>query len=88
MELPPEALDGCVGEYELPGGAVISVSREGSHLMLQTPGSLKFEIFPVSERFYVMRFNHLELHFLTNESGTVDKLSLGADGYRVATRIR
>lgn len=87
-ELAPAALEACVGEYELPGGVVLTVAREGGHLMLQTPGSLRYEIFPVSDRFFVMRFNHLELHFLTDDSGKVDRLSLGADSSRVATRIR
>jgi hypothetical protein len=88
VQVPEEALDACVGEYQLPEGPVLSVTREGKHLMLQTPGSMKFEIFPVSERIYVMRFNHLELHFLVDSSGRVDRLSLGTAGSRVASRIR
>jgi hypothetical protein len=83
-----EELDACVGEYQLPEGPTFSVVRQGEHLMFQAPGSMRFEIFPMSERSYVMHFNHLEFHFLEDETGAVGQLAIGADRTRVATRIR
>jgi hypothetical protein len=88
VEVSAKALDACVGAYQLAPGVVFEVSREGDHLMFQAPGSPKLQLFPVSDRTFVLRFNYLEFHFLADESGEVRQLALGAHGSRVAERIR
>ncbi len=87
IEVGVEALEACVGEYQLAPGVVISITRDGSHLMLQTPGSVKYEIFPFSPTSYYLRFNNLEFHFITDDTGRVTHLALGADRARTAARI-
>ena len=88
VEIPEAAMEACVGEYRLPSGTTLSLTREGSHLMLQTPGSMKYEVFPISTTSFVTRFSQLELHFIPDSTGRIASLALGANRARVAQRIR
>jgi hypothetical protein len=63
ITIDPKLLDGYVGKYELGPGLIMTITREGTHLITQATGQGIVPIFPESERaFFVKSFdrpNHI-----------------------------
>ena len=64
--------DKYVGQYEYPGGAIMTVSKEGNKLMAQLTGQAKFEIFPKGDHVFFWKAVNAEITFNVNENGEVD----------------
>ncbi|MBM3213606.1 serine hydrolase [Candidatus Poribacteria bacterium] len=73
VAVEPSVLDEYVGEYDYGRGAVLTVTREGDHLMAQMTGQPKFEIFPRGEDTFFWKVAAAEVTFVRDESGVVVK---------------
>ena len=90
VEVSIEALDACVGEYQIPEqpDVIYAVTRQQNHLMLERTGwGQKFEIKPESENDYFIQFLNWEFHFIKDASGKVTYLEIKADQRLKAKKI-
>lgn len=76
----PAVYDAYVGDYELRPGFVMSVTREGDHLMTQATGQQKIEIFPLSETEFFPKVVEARIVFVRGADGKVDQLILKQGG--------
>jgi hypothetical protein len=91
VEVSIEALDACVGEYQIPElpDVIYTVTRQEDHLMLERTGwGQKFEIKPESEDDYFIQFLNWEFHFIKDASGKVMHLEIKADQRLKAKKIK
>lgn len=91
VEVSIEALDACVGEYQIPElpDVIYTVTRQENHLMLERTGwGQKFEIKPESEDDYFIQFLNWEFHFIKDASGKVTHLEIKADQRLKAKKIK
>ena len=91
VEVSIEALDACVGEYQIPElpDVTYTVTRQQNHLMLERTGwGQKFEIKPESEDDYFIQFLNWEFHFIKDASGKVTHLEIKANQRLKAKKIR
>jgi outer membrane lipoprotein-sorting protein len=91
VEVSIEALNACVGEYQIPElpDVIYTVTRQENHLMLERTGwGQKFEIKPESEDDYFIQFLNWEFHFIKDASGKVTHLEIKADQRLKAKKIK
>ncbi len=67
----PKLYDGYVGKYEYPGGAILTVTRDGNKLFAQLTGQPQFEIFPRSATEFFWKAVDAQITFVKNEKGEV-----------------
>ncbi len=67
----PKLYDAYVGKYEYPGGAIMTVTRDGNKLFAQLTGQPQFEIFPRSETEFFWKVVDAQITFVKNEKGEV-----------------
>jgi len=60
------------GQYEYPGGQIMTVSAEDDKLFAQLSGQSKFEIFPNSENEFFWKVVDAQITFIKDEKGEVD----------------
>jgi hypothetical protein len=65
---------------------VLTVRREGEHLMVQVKGQAAAEIFPVSETEYFSRRIDVQIKFVKNEQGQVTSLIIVQNGRNIAAK--
>ena len=88
ITLDPKVLDGYVGRYELAPTFIITVTREGQHLMIQPTSQPKIEAFAESPREFFLKAVDAQITFKTDESGRATELVLHQNGAnRTARRI-
>lgn len=88
-KVDPSLYDQYAGEYELAPGFVLTVTREGDHLMTQATGQGKVEVFPSSETEFFLKVVEARITFVKGASGKVDQLVLHQGGRDMpAKRIR
>jgi CubicO group peptidase (beta-lactamase class C family) len=68
----PQALQAIVGRYDY-GNAIMTVTREGTHVYAQPTGQPRFEIFPKSETDYFWKVTDAQVSFVKDSSGKVTK---------------
>jgi CubicO group peptidase (beta-lactamase class C family) len=83
----PKIFDGYTGRYELAPNFVLTVTREGDHLMTQATGQGKIEIFPETERDYFLKVVDAQITFETDSQGKATGLMLHQGGDHHAKRI-
>ncbi len=91
VEVSVEALDACVGEYQIPEqpDVTYTVTRQQNHLMLERTGwGKKYEIKPESEKDYFIQFLNWEFHFIKDASGEVTYLEIKTDQRLKAKKIK
>ncbi len=69
--IDPKLYDDYVGKYEYPGGAILTVTRDGNKLLAQLTGQPQFEIFPRSETEFFWKVVDAQISFVKNEKGEV-----------------
>lgn len=84
----PETFDAYVGEYQLPNGNVLIVSREGNHLMVQQRGESKIEMFAESSTRFFTKAVDAEFTFVKDDEGNVTHLELYQGGTLILKRIK
>jgi CubicO group peptidase (beta-lactamase class C family) len=60
------------GQYEYPGGQIMTISAEDDKLFAQLSGQNKFEIFPKSENEFFWKVVDAQIIFMKDESGDVN----------------
>jgi D-alanyl-D-alanine-carboxypeptidase/D-alanyl-D-alanine-endopeptidase len=78
----PEILDAYVGRYQMSPMFVLTVTRDGSRLLVQATMQPAFRVYPVSETKFVWRVVKASVEFTRNEKGEVVGLVLDQNGRR------
>ncbi|HUR91327.1 MAG TPA: serine hydrolase [Gemmatimonadaceae bacterium] len=80
ITLPPETLDGLVGEYALAPQFTITITREGSQMYLQATGQPRFPLFAESENGFFLRVVEAQIAFTRGPDGRATSLTLHQGG--------
>jgi len=72
-KVDPKIYDAYVGQYQNPGGPVLTVTREGDRLMVEVGGQ-KLELFAESENQFFVKAADVLLVFVKDEQGHVVRL--------------
>jgi CubicO group peptidase (beta-lactamase class C family) len=80
VAVDPKLFDGYTGRYELAPNFIMTVTREGDHLMTQATGQPKIEIFPEGNRDYFVKVVDAQITFVTDSSGRATELILHQGG--------
>jgi len=78
--------DSYAGEYEVAPGVILTITRDGEHLMAQTKGQPRAEIFPSSETEYFSRRIDVQIKFVKNEQGQVTGMVIVQNGRNIPAR--
>lgn len=76
MTLPASTLTGYAGTYQMPSGAELSVTLQGSQLTAQLTGQPAFPIFAESETLFFYKVVEATLEFQKDASGAVTGVRL------------
>ena len=76
IKLEAKILDAYVGEYQLAGTFVITISREGDHLFAQATGQGKFELFAETPTDFFVTVVDAQVTFVKDDKGQVTHLVL------------
>jgi CubicO group peptidase (beta-lactamase class C family) len=87
-KVDPKVFDAYVGQYELMPNFIMTITREGDHLMSQPTGQGKLELFPESETKYFLKMVDAQVTFVKDEQGQVTHLILHQGGDRQAKKIK
>jgi CubicO group peptidase (beta-lactamase class C family) len=88
IQVDPKIFDGYTGRFQLMANAIVTVTREGSHLFSQVNAQPKSEIFPEAEKDYFMKDADAQITFVTDSQGRATELVLHQNGQdRHAKRI-
>lgn len=74
IAVPAEVLERYVGRYDYGGGAVLTVTHEGTRLFAQLTGQPRFEIFPRSETEFHWKVVPAQVTFVKDAQGQVSKV--------------
>ncbi|MCR4342263.1 MAG: serine hydrolase [Gemmatimonadaceae bacterium] len=89
ITLPPESLDGLVGEYALTPEFHITITREGSQMYLQATGQPRFPLYAESENSFFLRVVEAQVTFTRGPDGRATTLTLHQGGASTpAPRVR
>lgn len=87
-KVDPAIYDRYAGKYQLPSGAVLTISREGSRLYAEVTGPGKFELTPESDTRFFSDTPEATIAF-TLANGVVSQLVLNVSGRdRIARRMQ
>lgn len=88
IDLPVEVLDRYVGRYEIQTGVVITISRDGDHLVARAGGQPPAVLYAMSETTFFFRVIDAEVSFQIRPDGTAEQLTLHQNGISIpAQRI-
>jgi CubicO group peptidase (beta-lactamase class C family) len=82
IELAEKLLDRLTGRYELPG-AVLKITREGSHLLLQENDEPPGQLFPESELRFFSKTADDVVTFEMDDNGKVTRLVIQTGGRKI-----
>jgi len=86
-KVDPAIYDRYAGKYQLPSGALLTISREDTKLFADAPGPGRFELTPASETRFVSATPEATVTF-TVDKGVVTQLVLNVNGRdRIAKRV-
>lgn len=80
ITLDSKVLDHYSGRYQLGPNFILTITREGEHLMSQATGQSIVEIFPESETEFFLKVVDARITFVRNTQGQVDQLILHQGG--------
>jgi hypothetical protein len=88
VAVDPSVYDGYVGHYQFGDTAVMTVTRDGTHLFAQLTGQGAFEIFPSSKTEYFLKVVPAQITFAPDAQGRATALTLHQNGREItAPRI-
>jgi hypothetical protein len=76
VAVDPSVYDGYVGHYKLSDTAVMTVSRDGTHLFFRITGQGALEIFPSSKTEYFLKVANAQFTFQVDAQGHATALTL------------
>jgi hypothetical protein len=79
-KVDPAIYDAYVGRYELAPDRIMTITREGDHLMAQPTGQRKLEIFPESETEFFLKVGDISVSFVKDEQGNVTHIVVDQGG--------
>jgi CubicO group peptidase (beta-lactamase class C family) len=82
-DLPAGALVAIVGEYDMGGGLRMTVSVESGRAFMEISGRKRFEIFPRTDRDFLVEAGGAEATFVRNSKDEVVKAILKQGGDRI-----
>lgn len=86
ITVDPKIFDDYAGQYEVAPGVILTITRDGEHLMAQTKGHPRAEIFPSSETEYFSRRIDVQIKFVRNEQGQVTGMVIVQNGRNIPAR--
>lgn len=86
VAVDPKIFDSYAGQYEVAPGVILTITRDGEHLMAQTKGQPRAEIFPSSETEYFSRRVDVQIKFVKNEEGQVTGMIIVQNGRNIPAR--
>ena len=76
VAVDPAVYDGYVGHYKFSDTAVMTVSRNGTHLSIQPTGQGPLEIFPSSKTEYFSKIAPIQITFVADAQGHATAMTL------------
>jgi CubicO group peptidase (beta-lactamase class C family) len=73
-------LDGYAGRYEMAPTFIITITRDGDHLLAQATGQRSFAIFPESEKEFFAKAPPIQISFTTGDDGTATEVVVHQNG--------
>ena len=86
VQVDPKLFDGYVGRYELAPNIVITLTRDGDHLLGQATGQPKAELFPESARDFFFKVVDIQLTFEVDAQGRATGLIVHQGGANIPCR--
>jgi D-alanyl-D-alanine-carboxypeptidase/D-alanyl-D-alanine-endopeptidase len=80
VSLDAKALDALVGRYALAPQVIVTVTRDGEHLMAQLTGQGAFEVFPESPTEVFWKVVDAQASFTLGKEGRAESLTLHQNG--------
>jgi len=80
VEVDAKVLDGYAGDYQLAPNFILTVTRDGAHVMTQATGQGKVEIFPESATKFFAKVVDAEITFEVDGEGRATGLVLHQNG--------
>jgi hypothetical protein len=88
IAVDPQILQTYVGDYQLPGGLIFTVTRSGDELSAKLGGQPAFPIFPESETQFFYKVVDAQLTFVKDAQGQTTSVVLHQNGQTIPmTRI-
>jgi len=89
VDVDPKVLDGYVGDYQLAPNFILSVTRDGTHMMTQATGQERIEIFPESQTKFFTKVMEASITFVADDQGRATSIILHQNGaYHEAKRVK
>ncbi len=89
ITLDAKTLDAYVGQYQLTPSLIFTLTNDGGHLMAQTAGQPKIELFPESPTVFFVKLANARVTFSKDAQGQVTGLVLEQAGQKIsATKIK
>ena len=82
-EVDPSIYDLYSGKYKLPSGVIVTVTRENDRLYVQAPGEDPEEFFPESETDFFSLESDMQITFVKNEKGVIEKINVNYQGQKL-----
>lgn len=80
ITVDPQLLEQYVGRYQLAPAAIVTVTRDGSHLFAQLTGQPRFEVFPEGPKDFFLKVVDAQITFETGGDGKAQALVLHQNG--------
>jgi hypothetical protein len=80
ITIDPATYDAYVGQYQLPDGTIITLTKERDRLMVDIPNYIKSELFPAAGMKYFLKTLDGDWAFVKNEEGRVTQIELNQGG--------
>ena len=81
--VPPTALAGITGRYDMGDGMTLVVTNESGHVFAKITGRKKFELLPESDRTFFVNSGQAVATFVRNTNDQVIKVILRQAGDRI-----
>jgi len=88
IKVDPKIYDAYVGQYEIGPNFILTITREGDHLMGQPGGQAKAELFPESETKFFLKVVDAQVTFVKDDKGQVTDLILHQGVDQLAKKIK
>jgi CubicO group peptidase (beta-lactamase class C family) len=80
ITIDPATYDAYVGQYQLPDGTIITLTRERDRLMVDIPNYVKSELFAATGLKYFLKTLDGDWAFVKNEEGRVTHIEVNQGG--------
>ena len=86
ITVDPHTYNAYLGQYQLADGTVLTISKDGVHLLIQQSGNDKIELYAESKGRFFTKAIDLELIFVTGGDGKVTRMEIHQDGQTLAAK--